>query len=231
MMPAMIGERMRGSSTLLITLANWMALVPAATQVAPISPPNNACEELDGRPSSQVIRFQRMAPTSPPKITTGVIWVSSTNPLEIVLATSTDRNAPTKLRIPARITATLGRSASVAIEVAIALAVSWKPLVKSKMSAVITTAMTIVDMARPSWINAVFRGLANGTAGRLTGREHAANGRGCARWADATDDIPSYAERYCVQRPRNESRAEAWRWPVIVLAITVAPAPMRVRCA
>jgi hypothetical protein len=39
----------------------------------------------------------------------------------------------------ARPTATRGRSAPVAIEVAIALAVSWKPLVKSKASAATTT--------------------------------------------------------------------------------------------
>jgi hypothetical protein len=38
-------------------------------------------------------------------------------------------------------TATRGRSAPVAIEVAIALAVSWKPLVKSKASAATTTMM------------------------------------------------------------------------------------------
>jgi hypothetical protein len=37
----------------------------------------------------------------------------------------------------------LGRSAPVAIEVAMALAVSWKPLVKSKISAVSTTTTTI----------------------------------------------------------------------------------------
>ena len=40
-------------------------------------------------------------------------------------------------RQPATVTATLGRSVLV-IEVAIALAVSWKPLVKSKTSAVST---------------------------------------------------------------------------------------------
>src|SRR5882757_7348398 len=119
-MPATIGDSTRGSSTLLTTPANLIALDPAATQVAPISPPNRAWEELDGRPSNQVSRFHRIAPTSPPKITTGVILASSTSPLEIVLATATERNAPTRLRMPARITATLGLRAPVAIEVAIA---------------------------------------------------------------------------------------------------------------
>ena len=56
-------------------------------------------------------------------------------PPEIVLATSVDRNAPTRFRIDAISTAILGLSAPVAMGVAIALAVSWKPFVKSKNSA------------------------------------------------------------------------------------------------
>ena len=60
-------------------------------------------------------------------------------PLAIVAATSSDRNAPTKLRIAAIVTATRGGIARVEIEVATALAVSWKPFVKSKASAVPTT--------------------------------------------------------------------------------------------
>jgi len=58
-------------------------------------------------------------------MTTGLISASSTSPLEIVFATSTDRNAPTRFSAPASRTATLGRSAPVAMEVAMALAVSW----------------------------------------------------------------------------------------------------------
>ena len=60
----------------------------------------------------------------------------------MVLATSVDRNAPTTFRIAAISTAVRGRSAPVATEVAIALALSWKPLVKSKTSAVSTTSPT-----------------------------------------------------------------------------------------
>ena len=76
------------------------------------------------------------------KMTAGVTLLSSTSPLEIVLATSVDRNAPTTFRTPQISTATFGRSAPVAIEVAIAFAVSWKPLVKSKTSAVMITTRT-----------------------------------------------------------------------------------------
>src|SRR5882757_2479520 len=144
--PATTGDSTRGSSTLLATLENWMASDPAYTQVAPISPPNSACEELDGRLSSQVSRFQTIAPSSPPKITTGVILASFTRPPEIVLATATERKAPTRFRAPASRTATLGRNAPVAIEVAIAFAVSWKPLVKSNTRAVMITATTRTDI-------------------------------------------------------------------------------------
>jgi PAS domain S-box-containing protein len=52
---------------------------------------------------------------------------------------ASERNAPTRLSTPERATATRGGSAPVAIEVAIALPVSWNPLVKSKHSAVMTT--------------------------------------------------------------------------------------------
>ena len=60
-------------------------------------------------------------------------------PLAIVAATEIDRKAPTRLSTPDRATAILGLSAPVAMDVAIALAVSWKPLVKSKTRAVMTT--------------------------------------------------------------------------------------------
>ena len=61
------------------------------------------------------------------------------------MATWTDRNAPARFRPAAIVTATLGRSAPVAMDVAMAFAVSWKPFVKSKINAVNTTATTIPD--------------------------------------------------------------------------------------
>ena len=56
-----------------------------------------------------------------------------------VAATASERNAPTKLRIAAIVTATRGAIARVEIDVATAFAVSWKPLVKSNARAVPTT--------------------------------------------------------------------------------------------
>ena len=58
----------------------------------------------------------------------GVMWMPSDpsriSPPEMVLATSVERNAPTRLSTAARATAVLGLIAPVAIGVAIALAVS-----------------------------------------------------------------------------------------------------------
>ena len=62
-----------------------------------------------------------------------------TIPLAIVAATLIEMNAPAKFRHAEMITATLGFRAPVAIEVAIALAVSWKPFVKSNANPMMTT--------------------------------------------------------------------------------------------
>ena len=70
------------------------------------------------------MRFQAIAPISPPKTTVGVIAPASTIPPATVAATSSEMNAPMKLRMAAIATATRGLSAPVAIVVAIALAVS-----------------------------------------------------------------------------------------------------------
>ncbi len=64
---------------------------------------------------------------------------ASTIPVAIVAATSSETKAPAKLSSAARVTATFGLMARVEIEVATALAVSWKPLVKSNASAAATT--------------------------------------------------------------------------------------------
>ena len=79
-----------------------------------------------GVPISAVIG----APSGPWMLTTLLLTVSATSML---------RKAPTRLSTAERATATLGRSAPLAIEVAIAFPVSWKPLVKSNARAVTTT--------------------------------------------------------------------------------------------
>ena len=62
----------------------------------------------------------------------------STISFVIVFATPVNAMAPTKFIVAANIMACLGFSALVETAVAIALAVSWKPLMKSKASAAIT---------------------------------------------------------------------------------------------
>src|SRR3954454_16260324 len=107
MRAASTGETTAGRTTLFTTVEKLIADAPPATQVAPIRPPNSACDELEGSPRYHVTRFQRMAPISPAKITTGLISVSSTSPPEMVLATCTDRKAPARFRQAATATAVL----------------------------------------------------------------------------------------------------------------------------
>ena len=86
-----------------------------------------------------MIRFQEIAPTRPANTTVGVIAPAETMSCATVAATASDTKAPTKLRIAAKPTARRGGIARVEIDVATTFAVSWKPFVKSKASAVATT--------------------------------------------------------------------------------------------
>jgi hypothetical protein len=72
---------------------------------------------------------------------------SCTTALVTVRATSTDRKAPMRLKTADSATATLGFKAPVTIDVAMAFAVSWNPLVKSNPSAVTTTRNKITRAA------------------------------------------------------------------------------------
>ena len=90
----------------------------------------SACEDEEGSPKYQVIRFQEIAPSSPASTTTSP-WVPLGGEMtsETVWATFWPRSAPTKFMTAAIISAIRGVSARVDTEVAIALAASWKPLV------------------------------------------------------------------------------------------------------
>ncbi len=84
--------------------------------------------ELDGIVKYHVIRFQVIAPISAARTRTSPLPPASTSgltiPFAIVAATLIEMNAPAKFRQADRTTATFGFSAPVAIEVAIAFAVS-----------------------------------------------------------------------------------------------------------
>ena len=135
----MIGDSPAGMITLENRPFHCTPWLPAAASVEPITPPISACDELDGMPSSQVSRFQMMPPAKPANTTVNVTTCVSTRPLAIVAATLNDKNAPTRFSTPDSATASRGFSAPVAMEVAIALPVSWNPFVKSKANAVTTT--------------------------------------------------------------------------------------------
>src|SRR5436309_268804 len=112
------------------------APTPALTTPAPAKPPMSAWEELLGSPQYHVMRFQTMAPRSPARITHWSTTLVSTTPLPTVVATWTPKpNAATKLKNAAHTTAWSGVSTRVETTVAIELAASWKPLMKSKTSA------------------------------------------------------------------------------------------------
>src|SRR5512132_2989717 len=103
---------------------------PDAAIDDPISPPMSAWLDDDGMPSRHVIRFQVMAPTSAAQTTicpaspAGVVAM----PEAMVFATAVPVSAPMKFAAADMRIAWLGRSARVDTEVAIAFAVSWKPL-------------------------------------------------------------------------------------------------------
>src|SRR6476661_3459912 len=94
---ARIGATTAGIRTLPTRPSAITASVPAAATAEPTTPPIRACEELDGRPKYQVIRFQEMPPISPAKTTVGVTTAASTTSLATVAATEIEMKAPAKL--------------------------------------------------------------------------------------------------------------------------------------
>jgi hypothetical protein len=87
-------------------------------------PPMSAWLEDDGRPAARVTRVQAIVPTSAANRVRRSRTPSSTMPDEIVAATLMDRNAPAKFGSAHSATAARGRGARVAMDVAIAFAVS-----------------------------------------------------------------------------------------------------------
>src|SRR3954464_15086579 len=96
-MKARIGAMTAGISTLPRMPPPRTALEPAAAKAAPTTPPMSACEELDGRPKYQVMRFQEIAPIRPANTTVGVMAPALTTSCAILAAPATDMNPPAKL--------------------------------------------------------------------------------------------------------------------------------------
>src|SRR5690625_7649253 len=108
----MIGAASAGMTTLDRNTPKSTELSPAPTMAAPMRPPKSAWDDEDGRPKRQVAMFQMIAPMSPARRKSGVIWTpplpSLMIPPEMVLATSVERKAPKRLRIAARVTYSMG---------------------------------------------------------------------------------------------------------------------------
>src|SRR3954449_6428935 len=143
------GATAAGTSTFSTIPSTFTTSGPLATSAAPMSPPISACDELDGSPAHHVARFQPIAPTSPQNTTVVVTAPASTMPEPTVAATFSEMNAPAKFRIADSATAKRGDIARVDTDVAIAFAVSWKPFVKSKASAVTTTITRMTSLPIP----------------------------------------------------------------------------------
>ena len=125
----MSGEKIIGRMIFSKTPLQMTPSTPALAIMAPMRPPKSAWEELDGMPKCHVTKFQTTAPTRVAMTTVRVTSSVSTMPSPTVLATLVETRAPRRFSPAAMITATRGERARVETEVAIALAVSWKPLV------------------------------------------------------------------------------------------------------
>ncbi len=127
-MPATTNARTGAISAGINTLPNSPAaltpLPPTAASIAPTTPPISACDELDGSPNIQVIRFHVIAPISPANAIISVTWPVEMMPVAIVAATFNEMKAPAKFRTAAIAIALRGDSARVEIEAATAFAVS-----------------------------------------------------------------------------------------------------------
>ena len=123
------GEPIIGRMIFSKTPLQMTPLTPTLAIMAPMRPPKSAWEELDGMPKRHVTRFHTTAPTRAAMTTCRVTRSVLTIPSPTVLATLVETKAPRRLRPAAMSTAMRGDRARVDTEVAMALAVSWKPLV------------------------------------------------------------------------------------------------------
>src|SRR5712692_7288659 len=123
-------------SVLTHAIPGTIARTPTRATAAPAYPPMSACEEEEGIPTYQVMRFHVIAPIKPPRMTLELTTSMSINPFPIVLATAVPNvNAATKLKKAAQKKAIKGVRTRVDTTVAIELAESCIPLMKSKTRA------------------------------------------------------------------------------------------------
>lgn len=133
-------------STIVSTPLALTEPVPAAAIPAPTRPPTRAWLLDVGRARYQVIRSQIIAPIIAAKIRFTVMTWLSIMPFPIVVAMAVPKTSgPARLKMAAMVTAFMGESTFVATTVAMALAESWNPLMKSKTKAMIIVKMTKIS--------------------------------------------------------------------------------------
>src|ERR671924_2156189 len=121
---AIAGANRAGRTTLCARPCHWTPVDPDWTSAAPTRPPISACEELEGRPNHQVMRFQAIAPATAASTVLSFARPVSMIPLPTVFATAVVTNAPARFAPEATATAIRGDIARVDTEVATAFAVS-----------------------------------------------------------------------------------------------------------
>jgi hypothetical protein len=110
--------------------------IPDPIATAPTRAPIRACEELEGIPKYQVIRFQMLAPIRAARVTAMEIEFGEAISLPIVSATATpNTKGPMKFEIAAIINAAFGVIALDEMIVATTFALSLKPFRKSNIKA------------------------------------------------------------------------------------------------
>lgn len=106
---------------------------PSAMMAAPNRPPNNACDEDEGIPNTQVNKFHMIAANTPATTTMMVIADGSIKSLPMVSATATPkRKGAINSATAVMYNAVRGFIARDEITVATMLDESWKPFRKSK---------------------------------------------------------------------------------------------------
>ena len=116
---------------------------PALHSAAPAKAPMSEWDTLMGSPFQVHRSVHTIAAISAARIRCGLMMLGATSPLPIVRATCvSNRNAAMKLKKAAQSTAARGESTRVATTVAIELAASFSPLLKSKTSAIRTIERT-----------------------------------------------------------------------------------------
>src|SRR5712692_8413705 len=107
-----------------------------------------ACDDEVGSPPHQVIRSHTIAPIRALRVTAGSTTLMSIIPEPMVFATAVpNRKTAMKLNAAAQHTANQGESTRVETTVAMELAASWNPLMKSNASATRMMTMTLATDA------------------------------------------------------------------------------------